>query len=297
MFIINGHAGGGKAAHRVEALLRDLARPGEELKRVYTERRGHGAEIAEQAAASYETLVAVGGDGTVNEVATGLLRSGRGNVSLAILPLGTGNDVAQTLGIGEWREAVAALRGPGRRVLDVCEVCSSIHGGRRRDISLLWGAVGFPAATLRRTTPRVKRTLGHWSYLYATITGAFSYRCPQMRVRVDDQCREERLLLCAVANMEWTAGHSVRVAPGARWDDGQLDVVLVKEARGVRLLSRLRRFARGGHAGMVDVAHFPARSIRVESSPGGAVLVDGDLVGETPVQFTVLPGALKVRVP
>jgi diacylglycerol kinase family enzyme len=154
--------------------------------------------------------------------------------------------------------------------------------------------VGFPARVSERASKRVKRVLGKWAYAYGTLVSAVGYRCPEFHVEIDGRAEDRRLFMLAVANLERTSGQTMRIAPGARHDDGILDVILVKEAGTLRLLRKLGSIADGSHVLLSEVEHLPAREVAVDGPAPLALMIDGDLVGTTPARFRVLPRALRM---
>ncbi|MBW3624916.1 MAG: diacylglycerol kinase family lipid kinase [Armatimonadetes bacterium] len=295
LFIANTHSGGGREARTLETRLRQLSRPGVQYDLRFTERPGHAEEIARVSAADYDVLAAVGGDGTVGEVATGILSSARPETPLGILPRGTGNDVALSLGIRDWETGLAALHEDRTRPLDACEVTYMAGGGERKRLALVGAGVGFPARVTVTASKRVKRLLGKWGYTYATVVAALGYRCAEFHLEIDGRAEDRKLFLLAVSNLERTSGQTMRIAPGARYDDGLLDVILVREAGTFRLLRKLTSLADGSHIHLPEVDYFPAREILVSSPAPVGLMIDGDLVGTTPARFRVLPGALRMK--
>ncbi|MBU6402180.1 MAG: hypothetical protein KGS61_17820, partial [Verrucomicrobia bacterium] len=158
LLIANPAAGRGRAGERLPALLEALRQSGARAEGRVTRRPGDAVELARNAAAAYDCVAAVGGDGTTNEVASGLLLAAEPRAALGIVPFGTGNDAAQLLGIRSSATALAVLtRGRVRR-LDAIEVrCQSDDGAVTR-YGLLFAAAGFADELLRQTSPPVK----HW---------------------------------------------------------------------------------------------------------------------------------------
>lgn len=295
LFIINPNAGGGLARQRVEELIRALgAEAGYDLR--FTSAPGDATRLAAELALEFDQLIAVGGDGTVAEVANGLLASGA-TASLALLPLGTGNDFGRGLGIPDWETAAAALRNGLERPVDVVEVCYTTGGEVVQTLALIAVGAGFPADLLTRCTLRAKKLLGRSVYHYAAFATIAACASPSYRLELDGQEFTGRLVMVAVANLERTAGGTVAMAPGAVCDDGLLDVVLVRAAGRLRLFQALRRTSDGCYLQLPEVERYRTRSIRIESTPPARLNIDGELLGSTPVTLTVRPGALRVRVP
>lgn len=295
LLIVNPHAAGGRAAERVAALRERLGPEFAGATVMLTEAPGHAEALARQHAGEYDLLVAVGGDGTVGEVAGGLLAAGHD--CLAILPLGTGNDIAWNAGLHGWDDGVAALAGSAERRLDVLSAEFATPDGPRTRAVLVGAGAGSPAEVLGWATERVKRRLGRWSYLYAALATALTFRSPLFRITADGQVSEGRFLLVAVANGAETAGHSMRMAPGAQVDDGLADVILARDGGLWRRLVTLARLARGAHEGTAGATHGQAVEVRVDADPPARLNLDGDLLGTTPLTIRLLPGALRLRVP
>ncbi len=296
LLIANPASGGGRARARVEALLADLALPAGACQTVFTAAPGDAARMAEEQAPAYDVLVAVGGDGTVGEVAGGLLAAGAA-ARLGILPLGTGNDFALTLGLTTWDLAVTALREGVARPVDVLETTFQVGDQRVTRQSLIGTGVAYPAEILTWATRRVKKVLGRWSYLYAALACAFAFRGPRLTVSADGETIELPALYAAVANLEMTAGHTARMAPGACLDDGLADLVLVRDRSILARLAMLPKIPPGRYEAISGVELRQVRHVQIVADPPARLNIDGDLIGTTPLTITVRPGALQVLVP
>lgn len=295
LLIVNTHAGGGQARQRILTLMTELLLPGASFECVYTEAPGHAAQIAAERAHQADVLVAVGGDGTVGEVAGGLLESGA-PAGFALLPIGTGNDAGRAVGIADWDMAVAALRGGAERSVDVLEVTCQHRGAELRRVALVGVGIGFPANLLDWTTERAKKLLGRWSYAYATVACVLRWRSPALEVTADGERLDGRYALVAACNAERTAGGTVVMAPGARVDDGLMDLVLVPDMPRSRLLALMRLVPDGRYTALPEVTGRQVRELRLGGEPA-RLNIDGDPVGATPATITVRPGMLRVRVP
>jgi YegS/Rv2252/BmrU family lipid kinase len=267
------------AAHRVDdpALLRRTLR----------------AELARGAV----KLVVGGGDGTLS-TAAGLLAGTP--ATLAVLPLGTANDFARSLGIPGDLARAAAIAARGRvRTVDV--------GRAGRRVFLNAASVGISSALTRRLHPELKRRAGKLAYPVAGAAAA-SERPFRARIEWDGEVLELRALQIVVGNGRYHGGGRL-VAPGARIDDRALDVYVVAApsrrgggVRGrVRELAALARYAvgiaRGRHVEDPRVLHVRAARVSVRTEPRLELDVDGELAGRTPVVLRVEPGALRVLAP
>jgi diacylglycerol kinase (ATP) len=233
-----------------------------------------------------DVVIAVGGDGTINEVIQALTGT---DTALGVLPVGTGNVWAREVGIpSDLRRAVTVLREGWLRRVDV-----GMAGER---FFLLMAGVGYDALVTRNTGSDSKRKLGILAYLVSGITVAVSFVGRRVTLEIDGVKRQVRALLVVVGNTR-LYGVVVSVTSEARIDDGLLDVCVF---RGTGLLQGIIHaffVLLGRHLHDPGVSYFRASKITVHSDPPLLVQVDGDTIGSTPMTFSVRPRALKVIVP
>jgi diacylglycerol kinase family enzyme len=160
LFIVNPQAAAGRAGRLWPTFLARLPKDRLVVDCLSTTAPGHALALAGDAAERYDVVAAAGGDGTVNEVASGLLLAERGRALLGIVPLGTGNDAACQAGLRGLDQALAALTDGVPRAVDAVEVDYVAAGQKARHYALLFAAVGFAGELIKRTTPRVKRWFG-----------------------------------------------------------------------------------------------------------------------------------------
>lgn len=246
--------------------------------------------VADALASGCGRVVAVGGDGTAHLVANALLASTGGSVVMGIVPAGTGSDLARALGIP--RAPTAALRqalvGPAVSIdAGLCEGPASHFAF----VNIASAGIGGLVDEAVNAIPNRGRT----AFLRATLAALRRYRCVPVRVSLDDRAwYEGPLFLLAVANGT-TFGKGMRVAPGARPDDGLFDVVAVGEVSGWELALRLPQVYLGRHLHARPVRHARARQVRLEPlAPLPPLDVDGETYPSGPVTFTIAPGALRI---
>lgn len=277
----------------IEAALRAAGVP---LDVVWTQAPGDGEVIARRAIREgRRRLIAAGGDGSVNDVLNGVMDAGLADTreaTLAVAPIGTGNDWARSLGIGRRPGELAAAISAGRTVLH--DVGFVEHPGSqepRRWFINVAGA-GYDAYMTARVPRPVPSAL---TYMRIAIGGLLTYRAPRFRVDADGAEFEERMMLVFAANAQ-DCGNRMRVAPMARTDDGLLEVVMVRELGFLAALPKFVKLYRGTLAGDPAVRHVQAARVRVEADPPAEVQVDGQMAGRTPAEFSLLPLALRVVV-
>ena len=287
LVIVNPAAGGGRAPAAWERARRQLhLQTG--IDCVPTEAPGHARQLARQAVArGVERVVAVGGDGTVSEVAAGLAGT---DASLGIVPAGTGNDFSHTLGLPRQPAAAArlALHGFARRI-DLGHVQLADRSATFVNVA----GCGFDAEVVRRT--RAARGVGGTlPYLLAVLRSVWTFRPRSLRLVLDDGDTLTRRALSVAVAIGPSYGGGLRIAPQAAIDDGLLDVCLIGDLHPLELLAVLPRAYRGTHIRHPKVELFRCRELHVESAssePTGCQ-ADGELVGQLPARFSIQPGGL-----
>jgi diacylglycerol kinase (ATP) len=258
--------------------------------------QGGGDALAAAEEWSSGLLIVVGGDGTVNEVINGLGRAGfPADVILAVLPMGTGNDLAATLAIpNDLEEAQEAIRENRVRTFDVVRVRSE-GVGERFFINVSTGGFGAEASSL--ADGEMKKRWGKLAYFRASLEKARDFDVREVRVTLDGEERMLRAVNVAVGNCRY-AGGGWLAAPKANPEDGLLDLVVIEDV-GLKEALALAptTLARSDYLGKEGVFSARARKIRIETQPGGLEFTaDGELIGDEPAEFEVIPHTLKVVV-
>ncbi|MCA1688738.1 MAG: diacylglycerol kinase family lipid kinase [Actinobacteria bacterium] len=282
-------SGGG---YEPEELHRELE--GYDLEWITTESPGDAAEAAREWRDGL--LIVVGGDGTISEVVNGLGRAEfPEGIILAILPAGTGNDLAATLAIPEDPgEAAAVLRQNRVRTLDVVRVRSE-GVGEQFFINVATGGMG--AEVSGATDGVMKKRWGKLTYLRASLEVARQCEATEVTLTLDGVERKLRAVNLAIGNCRY-AGSGWLAAPRANPEDGLLDLVVIEDV-GVQEVLKLAPtvLADSDYLDKEGVFFARAKEIRVESSPGSLEFtVDGEVIGDEPAVFAVIPQALKVIV-
>ena len=288
--ICNPSSGGG--AYDPDVLRAEF--DGYDLNWVETEGPGDASEAAREW--SEGLLIVAGGDGTINDVVNGLGKAGfPEDVTLGILPAGTGNDLAATLRVPEDPDEAEDVIRQGRvRTLDVARVRST-GIGERFFINVATGGLGAEISDANEG--ELKERWGKLSYLRASLEVAKDFDVKELELYLDDKLHKVRAVNVVVGNCRF-AGGGWLAAPKANPEDGLLDVVVI-EKLGLADLLQLApaSMARSDYAGKEGVFSARAKEIRVETQPPGLEFtVDGEVVGDEPARFSVVPHALKVIV-
>jgi len=258
-------------------------------------------EIARRSADDgYHCLIAVGGDGTVNEVANGILRSTRsGNTILGIVGMGTAHAFALSLGIGEdYANAFSLLTGQGRALIDVGVVQCWSQGQSIKRFFVNEASVGF-SAEIVDAWKYLPTRFGHSLNLaLRTIAGYKSlttHRNQRLSLRVGNEVESICCCTVVVANGRYLAD-GMQIAPHASLDDGLLDVVIIGDVTKSELLKIRPTLYNGSHIRHAKIREKKTTTITIESDEQLLVEADGNILGEGPASFWVIPSALTVVV-
>jgi diacylglycerol kinase (ATP) len=312
LVIVNPASASGATGRAWAALASELRRHFGAFAVAFTERGGGAVEVAEREARNGRRfLIACGGDGTVSEVANGILRASEGAAAvteLGVLPSGTGGDFRRTLGApSRAADAARALREGKTRLMDAGRVAFiNARGEEDTRFFVNVASFGMGGEVIRRVKSReglpagAARLLGgRLSFAAAALQSALTFEKPSVRVSLDGGA-ESRLTVAnfCVANARYFGG-GMKIAPDAKLDDGLFDVVAVGDVSAAKILTNSYRLYLGTHLGMSEVDHARARKVSARAASGEEVKleVDGELVGRLPAEFEILPGALRVRCP
>jgi diacylglycerol kinase (ATP) len=296
--IVNPVAGASSTRRRWPRISNLLRHVGLLFDYEYTEGIGHAIELAKVAANNgYRYLVAVGGDGTVNEVANGILHSANSSdTALGIVSTGTGSDFVRSVGIPRaYASACSSLISSRRSLIDVGVVEYRSKGQSLRRFFVNAAGVGFDAAVVEATERLPKYLGGTIPYLAGLVRTLFGYKNKAVTLRARGEVETKRILSVVVANGCYFGG-GMYVAPGAELSDSLLDVMIIGDMGKFELLKALPMVYKGTHITHPKVSMGKAAHITIESSERILVQADGELLGEGPASFWLMPAALSVVV-
>ncbi|MBS33975.1 MAG: hypothetical protein CMO68_06160 [Verrucomicrobiales bacterium] len=299
LLIANPAAGRRQGEQRLAKARSQLEALGQAVTTALTESPGHATRLAKANATDFEIVAALGGDGTVNEVANGLMAVEPGErPALAVLPVGTGNDVALTFGLAKFGTALDALTNGNTRTLDIVRVQLVRDGKTITRHALLFAAAGFAAEVIRKTGPCVKRFFGRrFSYSVGLFRALVGFRAPEFSVKWDGGGKQGRMFQVCVGNTEFAAGGVMRVSPGARPDDGLLNISLVDALGRLQIVRRFPSILSGSYVKDERVDYFTGKRLEIDAKPTAELQADGDIIGTTPATVELLPSALQLVVP
>ncbi len=282
--LVNPMAGRGRGRRALETIRAFAAQQTGDWRVWTTEASGHATELARNALGEgAEIVAAAGGDGTVHEVLGGVLGS---SAALAVLPVGTGNDLARMLPFGnDLPRALAALAAGSASPVDV-----GIANGRP---FLNVAGCGFDARVAHRINHGLRFLSGTPAYLAAILAELATYRAASLRIETDSGTIETRAMLCAVANSR-SYGGGLQIAPSAELADGLLDLAVIHEIGKLDFVRTLPKAFSGRHTSHPKYQTLRVCSATVVSDPPLPVLVDGELAGTTPLHIEIRPAAIRL---
>ena len=296
--IVNPTAANGRVGKDWPAVQQRLAGLGLEFDSRLTERPMHAAAIAREAAlAGFDPIVAYGGDGTLMEVVNGLLTEpDRPSLAaLGIIPGGTGSDFVRTLGIPhDIPEACSRLVNGSERLVDAGHASfKGLDGSDRQLYFANVAGLGFDGEVIERAQRSSKALGGTLTYLGNLLLTLISYENKLVSLQFDGSAQQRRMNAVVVCNGRYFGG-AMHVAPPADLQDGAFDLVLLGDFSKPELVANVPKIYKGTHLTHPKVQIHRAHQIRVESHERMLVQADGELIGQAPASFRIVPGVLRV---
>ena len=298
--IVNPRSGHGRTGKRWPAILAALHEHLPNFEVFLTERAGHGTELTRQALRDgFTRIVSVGGDGTHFEVSNGFFDGARPvnpDAVLAILPQGTGSDLARSLCLPRKLEAALPHLVNGRVIrMDVARItCHRPGGGEVMCHFLNTSHIGMGGEVVWQVNRNSKAWGGFVSYFWGMLKTLFVYTDKPMRIEIDGKVTEQVVKEIIIANGQYDGG-GMHVAPDALLNDGLFDVYIIGSAALWDLLRSIPLIYRGGLMKRPDiVSHQRGWVIRVDSPEQVKINTDGEVPGMLPATIELLPAAIRV---
>ncbi|GAB4341793.1 MAG: diacylglycerol kinase family lipid kinase [Candidatus Abyssubacteria bacterium] len=268
----------------------------------FTTASDHATELTRRALHDgYEMVVAVGGDGTINEVVNGFFEGGsliNPDAVLGVISRGTGSDFIKTLNIPKEIEGAAgALRGRSVRRCDAGRLTAVGRSGEpitRYFINI--ADFGIGGETVERVNNTTKAFGGFVSFLYGAVVTIFTYKGKRVKVKVDDSYECEKVINnVVVANGQYFGG-GMRIAPKAEVNDGLFDILVVEDTGVVESLKSIPKIYKGTHIDNPKIEYLRGKTVTAESAETVLLDVEGEQVGRLPARFEILPRVIQVKV-
>ncbi len=290
LFIANPNAGRGRGRAiipEIKAYLQQHSIIGEIWE---TKARWDAVDLVQKGLqAGFEVIVAVGGDGTIHEVANGLLRVGK-SVPMGAIRVGTGNDLLRHLQVPtDLNEAMRIILQGKEIKMDAGKVAD------RYFVNAL--GVGFDAEVALETQ-RIHRLKGTAVYLYAVMKRLMKFHTPKVRIQMDEQVFDGEITLVTLGNGV-SSGGGFKLTPNARVDDGWFDICLIKAVPRWKVFTILPRVLWGGHINLPDVQMSRAKHVIIDSADDLQAHLEGEIIDldRHHLEITLIPGCLRMIVP
>jgi len=301
MVVVNPTSAAGATGRRWERTARRLQAALGRFELSFTQEPQHATSLTRRALRDgFEMVVAIGGDGTLNEVAGGFFEAGVAvapEAVLGIVALGTGADFARTIGATSLELACERLRGHTSRRIDVGYAKFTDHAGAAAErVFLNVASFGCSGQVARLVSPGLKRASGSLAFALATLRALLTYRDRVVTMQFDaEPSREYSITNCAFCNGRYF-GAGMMVGPGALIDDGRFDVTIWSGFGLAQFVRKRGSLYSGAH--IHERGTQSLRAMRAQASSRQEVLLelDGESVGRLPVELRLLPQALRLKV-
>ncbi|HHX24447.1 MAG TPA: diacylglycerol kinase family lipid kinase [Thermoanaerobacterales bacterium] len=251
---------------------------------VFTQMPGDARRFAHDAySQGFKRVVAVGGDGTVSEVVNGIVGS---DLELGIIPAGTGNDFVKTLNIPLTpKEALTVIETGKTTMVDL--------GKSEKGFFINVAGAGFDAEVVNTTNVDIKFLTGTPAYVSGLIINLVRYSPREAQIEIDGEVYHRKLWLIVVANGQYFGG-GMKISPDAVIDDGLFDICMVNSMSRLEILRFLPKVFTGAHKTHPALEVIRGRNIKIDFKTPTKVQADGEVIGNTPVSFSIVSKALKV---
>ncbi len=285
-FIINPAAGRGRHLSFLSELPRFFSSHNKRFEMALTKEPGHAIHLAQKAAGNFEAVVAVGGDGTINEVVNGLVGT---DTLLGILPTGSGNDYSREVGlVKNIKKDLRKLIRAQHQKIDIGRVNHS-----RYFVNGL--GVGFDGEVAGRVKHFLKYSRGFSAYLLAVLRTLATYRFREATITLDDAAKMTKQVLLVATCIGTTYGGGFQVAPSAKINDGVFTICQVDKVGRLYALRHLAKFKRGTHIKLPEVHMYTSKRVIIESPYKLPAQIDGELLQpENRYEITMHPKHLSV---
>ncbi len=300
--IVNPCAAYSAASRLWPQILQRLKMAGFDVVPYFTRHKFHAMDIARSAVQEgAELVVCVGGDGTFNEVINGLLDCGYKHrlPELAVIPLGTGTDLARTLKIPkDYERAIEIVKNGRPKKIDVGKATFNLRGKQSvRYFANVFDA-GLGGCVVRISNAMPKNLGGFFTFLLSSIAALLIFKRPKFKIWLDRKFVDEGLItIIGAANGQYFGG-GMHIAPMALVDDGNLEILYVKDTNMFKFLTRvLFKVYQAGHLSYKNVPHYQGRLLKIKTDRICVLDFDGEMEKADEVEISIVPGAIRVRVP
>lgn len=265
----------------------------------FTEKKGHAMRLAAEAVnKGYRKIITVGGDGTLNEVVNGVFMNTAcktTEVTLGIIPVGTGNDWGKMFGIPHDYPGAIKIIGENRTMLHDAGHISYFEGREKKERYFInIAGVGFESAVVKRTNDQKERGhSGKLIYLYNLLVTLFSYRNRKVTFTIDSEKKKAGIFSINIGNGRYCGG-GMRQTPNAVPDDGLLDITVIAGMGKLEIIRNIKILYNGKILEHPKISGYRCKSFSIDSDTPVYTEADGEMLGHTPATFKIIPAGLKM---
>jgi len=297
--IFNPNAGNAKGSKDRDRIYDVLNRNGISFTALTTSAKGEATEFARaMLAEGYRKIISIGGDGTLNEIINGVFTQDQchpSEVTLGLIPVGTGNDWGRMFGIPLVYEGAAGVIREGKTLLHDVGVIDYFRGSEKhRTYFINIAGLGFEAVVVMRTNRHKEKGRSNKAiYLYNLLRSLISYRNTPVEITIDGITSSAKVFSINIGNGRYCGG-GMRQTPDALPDDGLLDITVIKEMGKLEIIRSLSILYDGTIMSHPKVDGYRSSGLQVTSESLLYIEADGESLGHTPAEFSIIPSAINI---
>ena len=299
LVIVNPNSGKGKGRKDWDTISSILKKEDLSCTVKFTERKGHAIVLTSEAInEGFRKIITVGGDGTLNEVVNGVFSNDicpTTDIALALIPVGTGNDWGRMFGIpSDYAKAIKIIRDHKLMLHDIGLVSYYEETGTKKRYFINIAGVGFESAVVNRTNYQKDRGHGGKAiYFYNLLISLLTYKNTKAEIIIDNQTLTADIFSLNVGNGRYCGG-GMRQTPNALPNDGLLDVTIINDMGKIEIIRNLKILYDGTILNHPKVDGYKGRNIKVTSDSVIYVEADGESLGRTPAEFSIIPASINI---
>jgi YegS/Rv2252/BmrU family lipid kinase len=299
LVIVNPNAGNGKGKKDWNKISSFLKNHSISFEAIFTESRHEAIRLSSEGiTAGFRKIISVGGDGTLNEIVNGIFNQNScptSDITLALIPVGTGNDWGRMFGIPLMYESAVKTISDGKKMLhDIGNISYYIGDKQESRYFINIAGLGFEAAVVKRTNNQKDKGRSNKAiYFYNLLMSLISYRNTEAELHIDGEVINSKVFSINVGNGRYCGG-GMRQTPEALTDDGLLDITVINGMGKIEIIRNLQILYDGTILSHPKVDGYRTSRLQVMSAKPLFAEADGESLGHTPVEFTVIPAAINI---